>query len=89
MTASRCRATTTGQAALEVVSGAVFEDQTDELTGLRDALAWYPDDMWRYVVACDWQRLDQELPLLGRVGARGDELRAHSSVGRRAADRQR
>src|SRR5262245_7450491 len=64
----------TGQAVLEVVSGAVFEDQTGELTGLRDALTWYPDDIWRYVVACDWQRLDQELPLMGRAGARGDEL---------------
>jgi hypothetical protein len=64
----------TGQAALEVVSGAVFEDQTGELTGLRDALTWYPDDIWRYVVAGDWQRLDQELPLMGRAGDRGDEL---------------
>ena len=64
----------TGQSALEVVSGAVFEDQTGELTGLREALAWYPDDIWRYVVACGWQRLDQELPLMGRAGDRGDEL---------------
>ena len=64
----------TGQAALEVVSGAVFEDQTHELTRLREALAWYPDDIWRYVVACDWQRLDQELPLVGRAGGRGDDL---------------
>jgi hypothetical protein len=64
----------TGQAVLEVVSGAVFEDQTGELTGLRDALTWYPEDIWRYVVACDWQRLDQELPLMGRAGDRGDEL---------------
>ena len=63
-----------GQAALEVVAGAVFEDQTGELTGLREALAWYPDDIWRYVVACDWQRLDQELPLMGRAGERGDDL---------------
>ena len=64
----------TGQAALEVVAGAVFEDQTGELTGLRKALTWYPDDIWQYVVACDWQRLDQELPLMGRAGGRGDEL---------------
>jgi hypothetical protein len=63
-----------GQAALEVTAGAVFEDQTCELTGLRAAFTWYPDDIWRYVVACDWQRLDQELPLLGPAGARGDDL---------------
>jgi hypothetical protein len=64
----------TGQAVLEVVAGSLFEDQTGELTGLRDVLAWYPDDIWRYVVACDWQRLDEELPLMGRAGGRGDEV---------------
>lgn len=64
----------TGQAVLEVISGVVFEDQTGELTALRETLTWYPDDIWRYVVACDWQRLDQELPLMGRAGERGDEL---------------
>lgn len=63
-----------GQAALQVVGGTVFEDQIGDLTSLREALAWYPDDIWRYIVACDWQRLDQELPLVGRAGARGDEL---------------
>lgn len=64
----------TGQAVLEVVSGAVFEDQTGALTALRDALTWYPEDIWKYVVACDWGRLDQELPLMARAGDRGDEL---------------
>ncbi len=64
----------TGQAALEVTAGEVFADGPGDLTRLRGALAWYPDDVWRYVVACDWQRLDEELPLMGRAGDRGDEL---------------
>ncbi|HET7385403.1 MAG TPA: DUF4037 domain-containing protein [Nocardioidaceae bacterium] len=64
----------TGQVALEMTAGAVFEDSADELSSLRQALAWYPDDVWRYVVACDWQRIDQELPLMGRAADRGDEL---------------
>ncbi len=63
-----------GQAALEVTGGAVFEDHTGALTELRRAAGWYPDDLWRYVIACDWQRLDQELPLMGRAGHRGDEI---------------
>lgn len=63
-----------GQAALEVVAGEVFTDQVGELTRVREAVAWYPDDIWRYVVACDWRRLDQELPLMARAGDRGDEL---------------
>ena len=71
-----------GQSALEVVSGAVFHDQAGELTRLREALAWYPDELWRYVVACDWQRIDQELPLMGRAGDRGDELGSRTIAAR-------
>ena len=64
----------TGQAALEVVAGPVFADTADELTAARGALAWYPDDVWRYVLACDWIRLGQELPLMGRASDVGDEI---------------
>jgi hypothetical protein len=72
----------TGQSVLDVVAGAVFEDQTGQLTRLREALAWYPDEIWRYLVACDWQRLDQELPLMGRAGDRGDELGSRTIAAR-------
>lgn len=63
-----------GQAALEVTAGAVFEDRVGDLSRLREAMIWYPHDIWRFVVACDWQRIDQELPLMGRAGDRGDDL---------------
>jgi hypothetical protein len=72
----------TGQAVLEVTAGAVFEDQTRGLTMLREAVAWYPDHLWRYVVACDWQRLDHALPLIGRAGRRGDELGSRTLTAR-------
>jgi hypothetical protein len=72
----------TGQSVLEVVTGAVFEDQTGELTRLRDALVWYPDEIWWFVVACDWQRIDQQLPLMGRAGARGDQLGSRTIAAR-------
>ena len=64
----------TGQAVLEFTSGEVFEDSEGQLTGLRSALHWYPEDVWRYVVASAWQRLDQELRVMGRAGVRGDDL---------------
>lgn len=64
----------TGQAVLEVTAGQVFEDTDGGLTGVRRALTWYPDDVWRYVVASGWQRIDQELPLMARAGDRGDDL---------------
>lgn len=63
----------TGQSVLEVVSGPVFVDADGELGRARQALDWYPDDLWRYVLACDWARLSQELPLMGRAAELGDD----------------
>ncbi|WP_323098490.1 DUF4037 domain-containing protein [Intrasporangium sp. YIM S08009] len=64
----------TGQAVLEVTAGEVFVDDVGELAAIRRTLAWYPDDVWRYVVATDWARLAQELPFVGRTGERGDDV---------------
>lgn len=66
--------TITGQSALEITAGEVFADTTGELTALRRSLRRYPDETWRYVLACDWSRIEEELPLLGRAGERGDDL---------------
>ncbi|WP_245631547.1 DUF4037 domain-containing protein [Curtobacterium ammoniigenes] len=66
----------TGQSILELTAGRVFADPFGELTALRQALDWYPDDLWRYLIACDFGRIDQELPLLGRAADRGDALGA-------------
>jgi hypothetical protein len=63
-----------GQAVLEVTAGPLFVDGTGELAAAREALGWYPPDLWRYVLACDWIRLGQELPLMGRSADAGDEL---------------
>ena len=64
----------TGQSVLEVVGGPVFHDDTDGYSDLRRSLDWYPDDVWRYVLAAGWRRISQELPLVGRAGQHGDEL---------------
>lgn len=63
-----------GQAALEVTAGSVFEDQEGSLTELRHAVSAFPEDLWRYVIASGWRRIDDELPLMGRAGHRGDDL---------------
>jgi hypothetical protein len=63
----------TGQAVLELTAGPVFADRAAELEELRRALSWYPDDVWRYVLACDWDRIDQELPLMSRAADVGDD----------------
>jgi hypothetical protein len=63
----------TGQAALEVTAGPVFQDGPGVLGALREQLAWYPRDVWLYALAADWHRLGQEFPDVGRAGLRGDE----------------
>ncbi len=70
---------TPAQTLAEVTGGAVFHDGLAALPagGLgvaRAALAWYPRDVWHYVLACQWQRIDQEAPFPGRCAEVGDDL---------------
>jgi hypothetical protein len=44
------------------------------LRAARAALAWYPDDVWRYVLACQWARIGQEEAFPGRCAEAGDDL---------------
>jgi len=62
------------QRLLEVVAGAVFRDPDGELAAVRAALAWYPHDVWLWLLACQWRRLDQEEAFVGRAAEVGDEL---------------
>ena len=54
------------QRLLEITRGAVFHDPRGELAAVRDALAWYPDDVWYYVLACQWHRIGEEEAFVGR-----------------------
>ncbi|HYN94926.1 MAG TPA: DUF4037 domain-containing protein [Pilimelia sp.] len=57
----------------EVTGGAVYHDGLGgALTTARAALAWYPDDVWRYVLAAQWARVGQEEHLAGRAAEVGD-----------------
>ena len=55
------------QLILGVVAGGVFHDDTGELTAVRNELGWYPDDLWLWLLACQWQRIGQEEPFVGRT----------------------
>jgi hypothetical protein len=66
--------TTPTQRLLELTSGEVFVDPIGELTQVREVLAWYPRDVWLYVMAGLWQRISEYEHFLGRTGSRGDEL---------------
>jgi Domain of unknown function (DUF4037) len=71
------------QVLAEVTGGAVFHDglvaaaggpRAGGLRAVRAALAWYPDDIWRYVLACQWARIGQEEAFPGRCAEAGDDL---------------
>ena len=64
----------TGQSVLEVTAGPIFIDRTAELARVRATLHWYPPDVERYVLAAGWQRLSQQMPMVGRTAVCGDEL---------------
>lgn len=74
------------QILLEVTAGAVFHDSSGELTAAREALAWYPDEVWLWLMACQWRRLDQEEPFVGRTAEVGDELGSRLLTGRLVRD---
>lgn len=62
------------QSLAEATAGAVFHDGLGVLEPVRAELAWYPHDVWLYVLACQWKRLSQEEAFVGRCGEVGDEL---------------
>ncbi|KAA2266597.1 DUF4037 domain-containing protein [Solihabitans fulvus] len=80
---------TSTQALAEVTTGAVFHDGSGDLRRVRRALAWYPDDVWRYVLASQWQRISQEEPFVGRCDEVGDNLGAAIVTARLARDLMR
>ena len=57
-----------------IASGHVFEDGLGQLEGIRAQLHWYPHDVWLYLMANQWRRIDQEEPFMARCGDVGDEL---------------
>jgi hypothetical protein len=62
------------QILLELTAGAVFHDDLGELAAVREALAWYPEQVWLWLLACQWRRVDQEESFVGRTAEVGDEL---------------
>jgi Domain of unknown function (DUF4037) len=61
------------QQLLGVVGGQVYADD-GRLADLRKRLEWYPDQVWRWLLGCQWRRLDQEEPFVQRTAEAGDEL---------------
>jgi hypothetical protein len=44
------------------------------LAEIRTRLAYYPHDLWLYLLACQWSQIGQEEPFVGRTSEAGDDL---------------
>jgi hypothetical protein len=73
----------------EVTGGEVFHDGLGELAAARERLRWYPGDLWRYVLACQWTRVAQEESFPGRAGEVGDDLGSMLATARLVRDLMR
>jgi hypothetical protein len=73
---------TPGQRLAEVTGGAVYHDGIGELSAMRAALAWYPHDVWRYVLAGQWLRIGEEEAFVGRAAEAGDDTGSRVVAGR-------
>ena len=62
------------QLLLEVTAGRVFHDGLGELQPLRVSLAWYPHDVWLWLLTAQWHRIAHEEAFVGRAVEVGDDL---------------
>ena len=57
-----------------LVAGAVYHDGLNVLEPMRQKFAYYPGQVWLYLLSSQWQRIGQEEPFVGRTGFGGDEI---------------
>lgn len=77
------------QKLLEVTGGAVYNDYVGALTAVRAQLAWYPHDVWLWMLASQWRRIAQEEPFVGRTAEVGDQLGSRLVTARLARELMR
>ena len=77
------------QRLLGVVGGRVYADDAGALRELRERLAWYPDQLWRWLLACQWRRLANEEAFVARTAQVGDEVGSAVAAARLVRDMMR
>jgi hypothetical protein len=70
------------QRLVEFTTGEVFEDFTGELTGLREKLAYFPEDVWKYRIAYSLSDIGTDDSLISLCGQRGDLISMHLNAAR-------
>ena len=66
---------------LSVTGGRVFYDCLG-LEAVRQRFAYYPQEVWLYLLAAQWSLIGQEEAFVGRTSSLGDELGARVITGR-------
>ena len=66
--------TTPQELLLELTSAAVYHDGLDALRNAQAAVSYFPDDVRNWMLACQWRRLSQEEPFVGRTAEVSDEV---------------
>ena len=72
-----------------MTAGAVFHDPDGDLKHVRSKLEWYPNDIWLWLLACQWRRIAQEEAFVGRTAEVDDELGSRILTARMVRDLMR
>ena len=57
-----------------VADGRVWHDDGGHLQAARERLRWYPEDVWRGLLAAQWRRVAEQEAFMARCGDVGDDL---------------
>ena len=77
------------QKLLEVSAGCVYHDGLGELEEVRARLAYYPTDVWLYLLSAQWRRIGELEAFVGRAGEVGDDLGSRLIAARLVRDLMR
>jgi len=69
------------QKLLTLIAGELFHDELN-MQAVRDKFAYYPHEVWLYLLLCGWGRIGQDEHLAPRAGFVGDELGSAVIAGR-------
>ena len=58
----------------EFTAGVVYRDNSGEFTRARESLRYYPDDVQRFLLTCDWNAVGGDWFPIGRIASKGDTL---------------
>jgi hypothetical protein len=68
-------------ALLEVTTGKMFHDDLGMIE-LRKSFMYYPDDIWKYMLAIQWGKVRDVIQFQARSGEEGDELGSYVNTAR-------